>query len=553
LVGGSLGITWQAVRAEREAKRATQIKDFLVGMFRASDPRISEDKPRGEITARELLDINAGRIETYFSTAPATQIELLGVTADIYRELDETKRSTALYVRETDLARKNYGDANTYTIDGLLGQAYNANIDGDSAGALKLLESVDPLIRQAGMDRSAARARWWMIRGEALMDSADDLEAPRSAYQSAVALFSTVAHDDPLYPDSLLDLGALALGQSEFGAAAAYYRQAIALMKLKSQWDGHLLIADTGLALALKRTGDFAGAKAAFENGTNVAARTYGPSSLHYWAIAGDWAKFRYERGDREGAFQAFETLVGSLPTQKAAFRNASETVQAAEVLRKYGRCLAYDGQGARAIQLLEQARSLMTATVAKLTDDPLLLVDLSQAYEAGGRPEEARKAIQAALDSLERRRAPASQLAVAHEHWGQFLLRHGETEAAGPQFAEVLRLQPNKHTELAVLAQAGMAAIATLRGDMPAALQSSNLAVEQLRQLEGYYDIRLNPYVWGIHAKALFLSGDLQNARAFASRAHEANLAYYDPGSREVREAEALINLIASTSASAR
>jgi hypothetical protein len=49
------GIAWQAHRAQREAARATAVKDFLAGIFRASDPRIASDKPRGQITARELL------------------------------------------------------------------------------------------------------------------------------------------------------------------------------------------------------------------------------------------------------------------------------------------------------------------------------------------------------------------------------------------------------------------------------------------------------------------------------------------------------------------
>jgi serine/threonine protein kinase len=99
LVGGSIGVAWQALRVEQEAKRTLTIKNFLVDVFRASDPRIAEDKPRGQITARELLDISADRIESSFSREPATEIELLGVTADIYRELDETSRSSAMYSR----------------------------------------------------------------------------------------------------------------------------------------------------------------------------------------------------------------------------------------------------------------------------------------------------------------------------------------------------------------------------------------------------------------------------------------------------------------------
>jgi serine/threonine protein kinase len=169
LIGGSAGIAWQAVRAEREARRATTIKDFLVGVFRANDPRIAADKSRGEITARALLDASAKRIESSFAQEPATQIELLGVTADIYRELEETQRSSALYARETQLAARYYGSLDSHTINGLLGQADVADNDGDDVRALALLSQADPLIRRAHLEKSALRARWLVIRGESLL------------------------------------------------------------------------------------------------------------------------------------------------------------------------------------------------------------------------------------------------------------------------------------------------------------------------------------------------------------------------------------------------
>ena len=87
LASGLAGTAWQARRAEREAARATATKDFLLSVFRANDPRIASDKPRGEITARELLDIGSARIEKEFAGQPELQIELLGLTAAIYGNL----------------------------------------------------------------------------------------------------------------------------------------------------------------------------------------------------------------------------------------------------------------------------------------------------------------------------------------------------------------------------------------------------------------------------------------------------------------------------------
>jgi hypothetical protein len=60
VIAAALGVAWQARRAQREAARATAVKDFLVSVFRASDPRVASDKPRGKITAEELFDAGDG-------------------------------------------------------------------------------------------------------------------------------------------------------------------------------------------------------------------------------------------------------------------------------------------------------------------------------------------------------------------------------------------------------------------------------------------------------------------------------------------------------------
>jgi len=214
--------------------------------------------------------------------------------------------------------------------------------------------------------------------------------------------------------------------------------------------------------------------------------------------------------------------------------------------LRKYGHCLAIDGQGAQAIQVLERARDLLQSSASRIPDSPHLLLDLGRAYESGGRIKEAREAFATAIATMESHHAPAFQMAAAREGWGRFLLSHGDINTAYSQFVEVLRLSPSHPTEPAVLAEASLAAIALSRGDVHTALQTSSAAIEHLAHLSGYYDIRVEPYVWGVHATALLMSGDMVNARAFASRSSEATAHYYDSGSTQVKDAAALLQRVA-------
>ena len=547
LIGGSAGVAWQAVRAEREAQRATAIKDFLIGVFRASDPRIAADKPRGDITARELLDVSSKQIESSFAQQPATAAELLGVSADIYRELDETKRSTDLYAREIEVADRYLGTADAHAIDGLLGRADNANNDGDAVRALQLLAQADPLIRQANLENSALRARWLLIRGEALLGAASKGAEARASLMAAAALFNRVGTHDPRVVDALVDLGNLALERFEFTLSATYYRQAIAAAGPKTQMEGVLLLANAGLALALENLGDFNGAATAFAHGTELAARTYGPDSPNYRLAASDWARFRYDRGQRETALSAFEALLQHVPDDPNVFRNATDALEAAQLLRKYGRCLANDGQGTRSIQILERAKALLKTSRPRAIDGGQLLGDLGKAYEAGGRIAEARDAYLSSIRVLEAQGSPAQQLATAHERWGRFLFLQKDDDDAYKEFNQALNLSRSHATESAIYAQAGLARVALSRGEVATALDESSRSMQQLSHPEGYFDIRIQPYVWGIRAQSLMLAGDIEGARTLAMRRNDAARLYYAPNSAAVTEAALMATTLAS------
>ena len=86
----------QAHEAGRQAARATATKEFLLSVFRANDPRVAAPKTRGSVTARELLDVSAVRIERDFAAQPELQIELLGLVADIYDSMYEGERYAAV-------------------------------------------------------------------------------------------------------------------------------------------------------------------------------------------------------------------------------------------------------------------------------------------------------------------------------------------------------------------------------------------------------------------------------------------------------------------------
>ena len=77
-------LTRERDRARLEAAKAAQVSEFLASLFKVADPSES----RGEtITAREMLDRGAARIDEELADQPEVQAEMLTVVGDVYRTL----------------------------------------------------------------------------------------------------------------------------------------------------------------------------------------------------------------------------------------------------------------------------------------------------------------------------------------------------------------------------------------------------------------------------------------------------------------------------------
>ena len=89
LFGAAMTVqTVRASRAERatrqEAEKAKAVADFLLGIFQVSDP----DEARGNtVTARELLDQGAARIEADLHSQPRVQADLMATMGVVYTKL----------------------------------------------------------------------------------------------------------------------------------------------------------------------------------------------------------------------------------------------------------------------------------------------------------------------------------------------------------------------------------------------------------------------------------------------------------------------------------
>ncbi len=123
LVAGTVGTTLGLIRARRaerlaqtEAETARRVSDFVVRLFEVSDP--SEARGR-QITAREILERGAARIEDELAGQPVVQSRLLHTLGKVYRGLGLLRDAEPWLERAVVVRNQSLGDAHLDTADSL--------------------------------------------------------------------------------------------------------------------------------------------------------------------------------------------------------------------------------------------------------------------------------------------------------------------------------------------------------------------------------------------------------------------------------------------------
>lgn len=124
LILGIVGTSVGMLRAAREAEAARQVSAFLTRIFEVSDPGAARGST---VTARELLDRGARRIQTELHDQPLVQAQLLRTIGSVYQNLGLYSEAAPLEQAALDLRRAILGpnDADVGRSLNALGTLYN--------------------------------------------------------------------------------------------------------------------------------------------------------------------------------------------------------------------------------------------------------------------------------------------------------------------------------------------------------------------------------------------------------------------------------------------
>jgi serine/threonine protein kinase/Tfp pilus assembly protein PilF len=220
----------RATRAERltkqEAETAKQVSDFLVDLFEVSDP----SEARGNsVTAREILDKGAGKIEDELQEQPRVQSRLMETMGKVYRNLGLYTLAAPILEKSLSLKRKVYGEEHLEVAASL----HTLAVLYDTQGKYQEAES---FFRQSlaikemifGQDHpevarslnSIAVVNW----NQGKYDNAEPL------FQKSLAIKEkALGPDDPEVGNTLTNLGALFHLQNKFEEAEPLFKRALAI------------------------------------------------------------------------------------------------------------------------------------------------------------------------------------------------------------------------------------------------------------------------------------------------------------------------------------
>jgi serine/threonine-protein kinase len=273
LLAGLAATLVQSRAVRREARKAAAIRTFLVDLFRVSDP----SRSRGEtVTARELLDAGARRVEAELGGEAELQAELTTTLADVYLKLGIHDQARALAAKALEAARRAHGPRHAAVATALRIQGMALAGQGDAAGAEPILQEALAIRRAlAGDDPELAED---LDSAAIVLRSRGRLDDAEAAVRESLAVRRRVLGDGhPEVATSLNNLAVMLREKGRLEEAESVHREVLAVRR-RALGDDHPDVAVTleNLAALLRARGRLEEAEAAAREALALDRKLYG-------------------------------------------------------------------------------------------------------------------------------------------------------------------------------------------------------------------------------------------------------------------------------------
>src|ERR1700742_713685 len=387
----------ETLRAEAEARTSKEATRFLVDLFKIFDP----SEARGNtVTAREMMDKGAVRIETELAAQPAIQATLMDTVGTVYMGLGlyaqarplidgaVAKRRTLQGLDPLDLSDSlsHQGDLMALQADYDAGEkAYREAIRIESAkpndrlNQEKLASSLyglGTLLAKQGRNAEAEESlretleRQKKLYGEShpavartLKDLAraiadrGDINAAMPLMERSVAMQRGLRGSEP-HPDlaeALNDMGLLLYEKGDLNDAEKFYRESLA-MNRRLLGTKHPEIANglENVAMTVQDKGDLAGAEALYRQSLDMRRELLGTEHPEVGRTLANLASLQYDRGETREALANMREVLEIY--RKVYPKDHPET---ARILNGIGSWLTIGGEDLQADAYLQEGLAM--------------------------------------------------------------------------------------------------------------------------------------------------------------------------------------------------
>ena len=444
-----IAIIIQSSRAARERDKARQVSGFLVDLFKVSDP----GEARGRtITAREILDHGAERIQTELKDQPEVQATLMNTIGQVYESLGLYDSAAAILEKALSIRRELFGRDHPDVAESMtnLGQVLYDKSDFAAAEPL-YREGLE--IRRKIFGREHAKVAESLNGLGTLLDAKGEDEEAEALWREALAMRRKLfggEHRD--VAESQDNLGWMLYQKGEYEESERLLREALATHKKVYGDDHPMIAADLNyLAFVAGKTGKADEEEKLYREALAIRQRVFGPEHPQVAESLNNLAWMLNQRGKTDEAEALYRE---ALAIRRKMF--GGQTQEVAQGLSNLARVLMQRGRYDEAEPMLREALASYRKIGGEKHPDTArgihnLAVLLYEKGDHAGAESYFRQALE-----LRRERSPKGNLEIAATllGLGQLLSERGNPHEAEPMLREAVEIRrrdlPGGHYQVA-------------------------------------------------------------------------------------------------------
>ena len=345
-------VAQQRERAENERARAEEVSNFLVNLFKLTDP---QENRGNQVTARELLDSGAKRLQAGLQDQPNTKAALLSTVGAVYDSLGQFQVAEPILDESLRLQASSDDGSRISTLLELGRARMGA---GDLSGAeTPLQEALRVAQSQFGASSQQSGHVLWVLG--MLRFEQGRISESKDLFLHSVGILES-AHSPQSDISSVLDdLASVYVREQQWSLAKASYEKALEIDKRELGDDHPRLAIDlNNLAIVAQNMGNLQEAETLFRQAIERDQRAYGDSHPETAAAKENYGLLL----QREGRLTEAEPLLRGALAAKLALYGADHYrvgyahVSLALLLHDKGDLIGADAEFRQALAIYDKA-----------------------------------------------------------------------------------------------------------------------------------------------------------------------------------------------------